>query len=128
MVFSNLLSNSIKYTFTGGTISVKSREVKKDEKVKDNIIKENSLLISVSDNGCGIPIDSQNKIFTKFFRSDNARSKDTDGTGLGLYIVKLIIDHMGGEVWFQSKEKEGTIFYFTIPLRGIKRSKKLSIK
>lgn len=121
MVFSNLLSNSIKYTSVGGTISVKSREVKKSEKVNDNIIKENSLLISVSDNGCGIPIDSQDKIFTKFFRSDNARSKHTDGTGLGLYIVKSILDHIGGEVWFWSKEKEGTTFNFTIPLKTIKQ-------
>jgi len=125
MVFSNLLSNSIKYTPVGGTISVKSLEVKKDEKVNDKIIKENSLLISVSDNGCGIPKDSHDKIFTKFFRSDNARSEHTDGTGLGLYIVKSILDHIGGDVWFWSKEKEGTIFYFTIPLRGVKQKRNI---
>jgi len=123
MVFSNLLSNSIKYTPVGGTILVKSLEVKKDEKVNNKIIKENSLLISISDNGCGIPVDSQDKIFTKFFRSDNARSEHTDGTGLGLYIVKSILDHIGGEVWFWSKEKEGAIFYFTIPLKTIKQKK-----
>jgi len=120
MVFSNLLSNSIKYTPVGGTMSVKSQEVKKDEKVNNNVIKEDSLLIRVSDNGCGIPTDSQDKIFTKFFRSDNARSKHTDGTGLGLYIVKSILDHIGGHVWFWSKEKKGTIFYFTIPLKKLK--------
>jgi len=117
MVFSNLLSNSIKYTAPGGTVSVKSVEVKKGDKIRSNTIKENSILISVSDSGFGIPIHSQDKIFTKFFRSENARSKHTDGTGLGLYIVKSILDHMGGDVWFWSKEKEGTIFYFTIPLK-----------
>ena len=121
MVFSNLFSNSIKYTAPGGTVSVKSVEVKKDEKVNHKIIKENSILISVSDSGFGIPIHSQDKIFTKFFRSENARSKHTDGTGLGLYIVKSILDYIGGDVWFWSKEKEGTIFYFTIPLNRAKR-------
>ena len=123
MVFSNLLSNAIKYSSASGIVSVKTSEVKKDEKVNNKIIQENSLLISVSDNGCGIPIDAQDKIFTKFFRSDNARSKYTDGTGLGLYIVKSILDHMGGDVWFWSKEKTGTIFYFTIPLNRAKQKK-----
>jgi len=121
MVFSNLLSNSIKYTAPGGTVSVKSVEVKKGEKVDHKIIKENSILISVSDSGFGIPTHSQGKIFTKFFRSENARSKHTDGTGLGLYIVKSILDHIGGDVWFWSKEKEGTVFYFTIPLKTVKQ-------
>ncbi|MBE3138210.1 MAG: PAS domain-containing protein [Actinobacteria bacterium] len=120
MVFSNLLTNAIRYTSSGGTISVKSLEVKKDDKINDKIIKEDGLLVSVSDNGCGIPADQQNKIFTKFFRSDNARSEYTDGTGLGLYIVKSILDHMGGEVWFLSKEKEGTTFSFTIPFSKTK--------
>jgi PAS domain S-box-containing protein len=121
MIFSNLISNSIRYTSAGGTISVKSLQVKKGEKISNNIIKENSLLVSVSDNGCGIPIDQQYKVFTKFFRSDNARNQHTDGTGLGLYIVKSILGHIGGDVWFSSKE-EGTIFYFTIPLNKRKHN------
>lgn len=116
IVFSNLLSNAIRYSDKNGTISVKGLEVKKNEKVGDKIMNEDSLLISVTDNGCGIPIDQQNRIFTKFFRADDARSKYTNGTGLGLYIVKSILDHIGGEVWFTSKEKEGSTFYFTIPL------------
>ena len=91
-------------------------EVKKDEKINNKIIKENSLLVSVSDSGCGIPLNQQDKVFTKFFRADNARSEHTAGTGLGLYIVKSILDHIGGDVWFSSKEKEGSIFSFTIPL------------
>lgn len=116
MVFSNLISNSIRYTAMGGTITVKSLEVKKDERINNKIIKENSLLVSVADNGCGIPLNQQDKVFTKFFRSDNARSEHTAGTGLGLYIVKSILDHIGGDVWFLSKEKEGSTFSFTIPL------------
>lgn len=108
MIFSNLMSNAIKYTSAGGKISVETSEVK------------DSLLISISDNGCGIPLNQQDKIFTKFFRSDNARRQDTDGTGLGLYIVKSILDHIRGNVWFSSKEKQGTNFYFTIPLNNLK--------
>ena len=108
MIFSNLISNAIKYTSAGGTISIETSE------------EEKNLLISVSDNGCGIPLDQQDKIFTKFFRSDNARRQDTDGTGLGLYIVKSVLDHIGGKVWFSSKEKEGSNFYFTIPLSNLK--------
>ncbi|MDO8486148.1 MAG: ATP-binding protein [Candidatus Staskawiczbacteria bacterium] len=121
MVFSNLISNSIKYTSSGGNISVKSSKVKKYEKINSNIVKEDSLLVSVSDNGLGIPTSEQDKIFTKFFRSDNARNEHTDGTGLGLYIVKLILDQIGGDVWFTSQENKGTIFYFTVPLKGTKQ-------
>ena len=121
MVFSNLFSNSIKYTPLNGTISVKSLKVKKGEHINGKIIKENSLLVSISDNGCGIPLNQQDKIFTRFFRSDSARNLHTDGTGLGLYIVKSVLDHMGGQVWFLSKEDEGTTFYFTIPLRMMKQ-------
>ncbi len=116
IVFSNLVSNSIKYTSMRGVISIESLEVKKGEYVNNKMIKENSLLVSVSDNGCGIPTDQQDKIFTRFFRSDNARREHTDGNGLGLYIIKSILDHIGGDVWFSSKEKEGTTFYFTVPL------------
>ena len=102
------MSNAIKYTYPGGKISIETAEEKEN------------LMIKISDNGCGIPISQQDKIFTKFFRSDNARRQDTDGTGLGLYIVKSILDHIGGKVWFSSKEKEGTSFYFTIPLNNLK--------
>lgn len=119
MVFSNLISNSIKYTSLGGTIDIKSVKVKKGDKMGARLIVENCLLVSVADNGCGVPSDHQDKVFTKFFRSDNARIEHTDGAGLGLYIVKSILDHIGGQVWFQSKEKEGAIFYFTIPLTKV---------
>ncbi len=108
MIFSNLLSNAIKYTSAGDSISIETSE------------KNDDLLVSIADNGCGIPANQQDKIFTKFFRSDNARRHDTDGTGLGLYIVKLMLDHIGGKVWFSSKEKEGTSFYFSIPLNNLK--------
>lgn len=116
MVFSNLVSNALQYTPVGGTIVVRSVNVKKGEKIHNHIIREKSLLVSVADSGCGIPADHHKKIFTRFFRSESARKQHADGTGLGLYIVKSILDHIGGHVWFNSKEKVGTIFYFTVPL------------
>jgi signal transduction histidine kinase len=78
----------------------------------------------MSDTGYGIPKNQHNKIFTKLFRADNVRDKDTDGTGLGLYIVKSIVENSGGKVWFKSpseKENKGTIFYVTLPLGGMKK-------
>ena len=105
MVVQNLLSNSVKYTGEGGKIEISlSLDLKK-----------RVLLFKISDNGYGIPKNQQAKIFTKLFRADNVRGKDTEGTGLGLYIVKAIIDNSGGKVWFESKEDKGTTFYVTLP-------------
>jgi PAS domain S-box-containing protein len=105
MVIQNLLSNSIKYTEEKGKIEI---SLNLD-------IKKKVLLFKISDNGYGIPTNQQAKIFTKLFRADNVRGKDTEGTGLGLYIVKAIIDNSGGKVWFESKEDKGTTFYVTLP-------------
>lgn len=105
MVVENLLSNSVKYTQEKGTIEI-SLTLDTKRKV---------LLFKISDNGYGIPKNQQDKIFTKLFRADNVRGKDTEGTGLGLYIVKAIIDNSGGKVWFESKEDKGTTFYVTLP-------------
>ena len=105
MVIENLLSNSVKYTQDEGRIEI---SLNLDAKKK-------MLLFKISDTGYGIPKSQQDKIFTKLFRADNVRGKDTEGTGLGLYIVKAIIDNSGGKVWFESKEDKGTTFYVTLP-------------
>jgi len=110
MVFQNLLSNAIKYTPEGGKIEFSlSWDNKKN------------ILIKFSDTGYGIPKVQQDKMFTKLFRADNVKEKDTEGTGLGLYIVKAIIDHSGGKIWFESEENKGTTFYITLPLDGMKK-------
>jgi signal transduction histidine kinase len=70
----------------------------------------------VSDTGYGIPKAQQSKIFGKLFRADNVRVLDVEGTGLGLYIVKEVVEKMGGRVWFESIEGSGTTFYVVIPL------------
>jgi len=109
IIFQNLLSNAVKYTPKGGEIFL---SITKDKR---------NLSIEVADNGYGIPKDQQSKIFTKLFRADNIRQKDTEGNGLGLYIVKSIVDESGGKIWFESEENKGTTFYVTLPLEGMKK-------
>jgi len=121
MVFQNLLSNAVKYTPDKGKVGFDIWATKKGEEVEGKKIKEDSIAIMVSDTGYGIPEAQQDKIFTKLFRADNVREKDTDGTGLGLYIVKAIVGHSGGEIWFTSQENKGTTFYVTLPLTGMKK-------
>ena len=84
-------------------------------------LKEDSLLIKVKDTGIGIPKEQQDKIFEKLFRADNVKETDTEGTGLGLYVVKSIIENCGGKVWFESKENKGTTFYALMPLHGMEK-------
>ena len=109
IIFQNLLSNATKYTPSKGKIElVIAVEGKK-------------LLITVKDNGMGIPKAQQDKIFSKLFRADNVRKTDTEGTGLGLYIIKSIVENVGGKIWFESEENKGTTFFITIPLSGMKK-------
>lgn len=107
IIFHNLISNAIKYTPANGTIKIS---------IKRGV---RSIKIKIADNGCGIPLHQQDKIFTKLFRADNARVIDTDGTGLGLYLVKSLVDYAHGKIWFTTKENKGTIFYIDLPLGGM---------
>jgi len=103
-VISNLIDNAIKYTEKG---SVKVQVAKKDKKV----------VVSVKDTGLGVPKDDMPKLFQKFVRAQNARNIYTDGSGLGLFIIKKIVEgHKDGKVWVESKEGRGSTFYFSLPL------------
>jgi signal transduction histidine kinase len=64
----------------------------------------------------GILKDQQSRIFTKYFRGSNAIRMETEGTGLGLFIAKNIVETHGGKIWFVSEENKGTTFFFTIPI------------
>lgn len=102
-VISNLLTNASKYNLDGGSIVL---QISKEA---------NEILFRVSDTGWGIPKHQHDKVFTKFFRGDNVVMHQTVGSGLGLYIVKQIVEMSGGRVWFESEENKGTTFYFTLP-------------
>jgi len=104
LVLHNLIENAITYT-EKGTIYISIEESKKE------------LIVSVKDSGIGIPVHQQKRIFTRFFRGGNAVKLDTEGTGLGLFIAKNIIEAHSGKIWFQSEEGEGTTFSFTLPIK-----------
>ncbi len=106
MIFQNLLSNAIKYTPQGGKITL------------GIACKKSIVSITVADTGIGIPEGDQSKIFSRFFRAENAKAEQQEGVGgLGLYILKAIVDQMDGKIWFESQEHRGTTFHITFPLK-----------
>lgn len=107
IIFQNLLSNAIKYTLPKGAVTLSIT------------LTPPNILITVADTGYGIPSAQQSKIFTKLFRADNIRNKEIEGTGLGLYIVKSIVEASGGKIEFDSLEGKGTTFRVLMPLAGM---------
>ena len=104
-VIINLLSNAIKYNRQDGVVEINFNS------------QMGFLQVSVKDTGMGISKESQEKIFSKYFRADNALNSKIEGTGLGLSIVKSFIEEWQGKIWFASVENQGTTFFFTIPLQ-----------
>ncbi|MCI5108608.1 MAG: HAMP domain-containing histidine kinase [Candidatus Pacebacteria bacterium] len=103
IAFQNLVENAIRYTREGGNIDIIITKESGDIKV------------SIKDNGIGIPEQEKKDIFARFFRASNAYRKLEKGSGLGLFIARGIVEKHGGKMWFESKEKEGSTFYFIIP-------------
>ncbi len=110
MVIENLIDNAIKYTPKGGQVTLQI----KDDRMNSAL---DSMEIMVSDTGIGIPEEEQKKIFHKFFRATNAVAGMPDGSGIGLYIAKDIIDRHNGTIWFDSVKDKGTTFHLTLPFR-----------
>jgi PAS domain S-box-containing protein len=110
-IITNLVSNAIKYTPDNGSVTILVRA------------RAHDIQVSVIDTGWGIPKYAQDQIFSKFFRAHNIVKRETTGTGLGLYLVKGLIDRLGGKIWFTSEEGNGTTFCFSLP-----RTKRLDKK
>jgi signal transduction histidine kinase/CheY-like chemotaxis protein len=107
-VVTNLISNAIKFTPEHGTVELKVS------------CKDNTLSVTVTDNGIGIPKDRLDSIFLKFEQADSSTTRKYGGTGLGLAISYFIIDSLGGELKVESAVKKGSMFYFSIPIKPIK--------
>ncbi|HEY5152396.1 MAG TPA: PAS domain-containing sensor histidine kinase [Candidatus Saccharimonadales bacterium] len=106
-IMTNLVSNAIKYTPEGGSVAIIIRP------------KAASIAVDVHDSGWGIPKYSQDQVFSKFFRAQNIVKRETTGTGLGLYLVKGLVDALGGDISFISEEDKGTTFTFTLRRQAV---------
>jgi signal transduction histidine kinase len=104
LVTENLLDNAIRYTKEKGVVEIRIGKRGKN------------LLFEIKDDGVGIPKDDQKHIFQKFFRSRNAMRYQTEGSGLGLFICKSVVERSGGKIGFRSQENKGSTFWFTLPI------------
>lgn len=103
IIISNLIDNAIKFT-------------KKGEVAVQADLDKGKMLVKVSDTGAGINKEDQKRIFDKFYQADSSRTREAGGTGVGLFIVKSLVEKQGGAIWVESKEGEGSTFYFTLPI------------
>lgn len=106
-VIMNFIDNAIYYSPDSNTVSITAT------------IEEGFAVVKVIDSGMGVPKDAQEKLFTKFFRAENARRQRPDGTGVGLYLAKKIIDEHGGSILFESRVDKGSTFGFRLPIKKL---------
>ena len=107
-VIDNILNNALKYSPDGGRIICSLYET------------QNNVVISIADQGIGIPRDAQDHVFDRFYRVDKSRSRSNGGTGLGLSICKDIVDALDGRIWVESTEGQGSTFYISLPYEPMK--------
>jgi signal transduction histidine kinase len=105
-VLANLVENAVKYSPSGGRVHVSLGR------------HEGRVLFAVRDEGLGIPLREQERIFEKFFRLDPNLTRGVGGTGLGLYICRELVRRMGGRIWVASREGVGSTFFFELPVAG----------
>lgn len=105
-VFANIINNAMRYSKAGRGIIDVSFSLDNED-----------VVVSVKDQGIGIPQSAQSKIFNKYYRAPNAVKVQTQGTGLGLYISRMILTLQGGRIWFTSEENKGSTFYVALPMK-----------
>jgi two-component system phosphate regulon sensor histidine kinase PhoR len=106
LVLDNLVSNAIKFTMPGGRVRVRIQD------------KGEFVMVSVSDDGIGIPPEDREKVFERFYRAGNRSAVNAPGTGLGLAIAREVVDKHGGKIWLESELGKGTTFHFVVPAAG----------
>jgi signal transduction histidine kinase len=102
----NVLFNAVKYTPEGGEVRL--------DVIEDGAFAQ----IRIADTGIGVPVDDAERIFDEFYRADNARQTERDGTGLGLAFAKEVVERHGGRIWVENKPSGGSVFTFTLPIGG----------
>jgi signal transduction histidine kinase/transcriptional regulator with GAF, ATPase, and Fis domain len=112
-IITNLISNACKYTPSSGQITI-SAEICSNQWDQDGA--PQVMHMKVTDNGIGLSPEDQKKIFQKFFRSEDPKTRESPGTGLGLNITRSLVEYQGGKIWFESEFRKGTTFHFTIPV------------
>ncbi len=110
IIISNLISNAVKYIESGGELNLSAE------------LRSETIAISIRDNGIGIPKTEISKLFTKFYRASNAQSHQTEGTGLGLYVVKQSVELLGGAISVESGEGEGAMFVILLPISLVSKT------
>ena len=106
-VLDNIISNALKYSPEGGKVTFKVKE------------QEDQIIVSVADQGVGVPKGTVEKIFNRFYRVDRARTRKLGGTGLGLAIAKEMVEAHGGKIWARSIEGKGTTIFFSLPYEKV---------
>ena len=114
-IFINLIDNAIKYTPDGGTITV-SGEINSDDVLENSDTIGEEIVVHVKDTGIGIPMESQSRVFERFYRVDKGRAQEMGGTGLGLAIVKHIVLRHNGRIWLDSVLGQESVFHVAVPL------------
>jgi signal transduction histidine kinase len=118
-ILSNLLSNAVKYTPRGGKIALNAREVGIEavpEALREGLKPAaRYALVDVRDSGVGIAREEQERIFDRFYRTENPLKVEAGGTGLGLSLVRPLIQLFGGRIWVDSTTGEGSTFSFVVP-------------
>jgi signal transduction histidine kinase len=110
-VIDNLVSNAIKYSPKGGEVRI------------SGTFDDQNVTVEVSDQGVGLPEDELDRIFERFYRVEGALSRKTQGTGLGLYLARAVVEAHGGEIMVKSKPGKGSTFQFTLPRESIPTNK-----
>jgi len=105
IALTNIIDNAIRYTASGGKILI------------DILASSQEVEVRIKDTGMGIAKGDQSRVFSKFFRAKNAMKVETEGSGLGLYMGKNIIEAHGGKIWFNSEIEKGTVFHVIIPIK-----------